>query len=876
MSSSFSHGILPVAKHVLDNGLTILVRSTKTIPKVAIQLWYGVGSKHEVAGKTGLAHLLEHMTFKGTDFLSETDIATATTKLSGSTNAFTSRDYTGYMFEFPTQHWHISLPLLAECMRDCSLKPDLLNSELRAVVQELKLYRDDYSATLLEEMMEKIFKGHSYEHPIIGYKQDLWQTTSQDLAQFYQQYYVPSNAVLVIVGDVDEQVAIAKAIEYFSAIPKLSYTSLDHQPFQSPSATTVTLHRDVQQPSCMMAFVVPGGHARLDYQLDVLSWLLGSGKGSKLYRILVDEEDLVLEVDAFIYDLFDHSLLCIEFEPKEVKDIDRVIIRIHELLTQFCKDPISDRELMRARKQTETDTLSALESLEKQAYMIGKYYLATGSENYLFTYLDHDDTSLRDALAKLLPYLDISKAHIGKLLPFEQGHEAAWTQALEAEDQQDEQALAGRLRQTTLEPAQFAQKVVAQPPSAFKYPQHQVVTLSNGLRVLFHHNPQIPRIELILELRAQFYYDPPELPGLHAFMSAMLVEGTDRLTSVELAQEIESHGMTLACAAGYIAMSMLTSDFPKGLQLLQEILTKSIFDAKSVEKVRQYMLASIKSHWDEPFEFVDDLVREALYQGHPYSKSRLGTLESIRNITREQLIACYREHITPSAARLSVVGDLRGNYLEDLAVLSQWQGPQIPEIQFPQLSPIVAREVRYPINRDQTVLCFAGRSVVRAHPDYDKLLIFDQVLTGSLLGSMDARLFKLREETGLFYTIGGSVIASADIQPGMILIKTLVSREHVAQAQKLIENLLVTVIDSTTQQEFETARDGIINSLVNNFETNRQMALAFLVLDRFNLPIDYFYRRIDDFYRINLPEVKEAAHRLMDNNPLIVFKVGRK
>jgi len=876
MDAHFARGMLPVVKYVLDNGLTLLVRPTKTIPKVAIQLWYAVGSRHEQPGKTGLAHLLEHMTFKGTDILSETDIAVVTSKLSGSTNAFTSRDYTGYMFEFPTQHWQVSLPLLAECMRDCTFKPDLLNSELRAVIQELKLYRDDYGATLLDELVQKIFKGHPYEHPIIGYKQDLWQATSADLHDFYRKYYTPNNAVLVVVGDVEPEQLRVLATEYLGPLERAPLAIPPIPAWHPPAGVTVTLHRDVQQPSCLVCFVVPGGKARLDYQVDVLSWMLGAGKGSLLYRTLVDEEDLVLDVDAYVYDLFEHSLLCIEVEPKQVADIDRIIARTHELIAQFCQLPIAEIALQRARKQTETDTLSALESLEKQAYMIGKYYLCTGSENYLFTYLEHDNNTLREDLAKLCTYLDATKAHLGKLLPFEAGHADTWIREQEQADADDERLLAKRLRHTALEPAQFAQQVAAQPPTPFQYPQHRVVALPNGLRVLFHHNPQVPRIEVILELKAQFFYDPPELPGLHAFMSVLLSEGTQRLNGVELAAEIESYGMTLASAAGYVAMSMLTPDFAKGLTILQEVLTTSTFAPEAVEKVREYLLASIRAHWDEPFEFVDDLVHKAIYEGHPYGQSRLGTLESIQKITREQLIECYRAHVTPAAARLCIVGDLSDNYLESLAVLNNWQGPAVPDKQFPPLKPVVAREIVYPMNRDQTVLCFAGRSVPRTHPDYDKLLVFDQVLSGSLLGSMNSRLFTLREETGLFYAIGGSVIANADRQPGMILIKTMTSREHVAQAESMIKKLLATVIDTITEDEFVTARDGIINSLVNNFETNRQMALAFLILDRFNLPPDYFYRRLDDFYRITLDEVKVAAHKLMDGNPLVVVKIGRK
>ena len=166
-----------VSKHVLDNGMTILVRPIHTVPKVSVQLWYNVGSKDEMDKERGIAHLIEHMTFKGTKKLSESDINFVTHMLSGSCNAFTSYDYTGYLFNFPTQHWKESFNIMADCMTNCSFKDYMLNSEMKAVIQELKMYRDRYERSLVDEMIGMIFADHPYHHPIIGYKQDLWSVS---------------------------------------------------------------------------------------------------------------------------------------------------------------------------------------------------------------------------------------------------------------------------------------------------------------------------------------------------------------------------------------------------------------------------------------------------------------------------------------------------------------------------------------------------------------------------------------------------------------------------------------------------------------------------------------------------------------------------
>ena len=210
--------IRKVFKSVLENGLTVLTLPFKLIPKVSIQLWYNVGSKDEKSGQKGIAHLIEHMIFKGTATLSECDINLITHKLSGYCNAFTSYDYTGYLFDFPTQHWHEALPIMADCMGNCTFKQEFLNSELKAVIQELKMYKDNYTASLIENLISTTFQDHPYHHPIIGYKQDLWSLTRDSLINFYNHHYIPNNATIGVDGDVDHEQVIEIANKNFGHI----------------------------------------------------------------------------------------------------------------------------------------------------------------------------------------------------------------------------------------------------------------------------------------------------------------------------------------------------------------------------------------------------------------------------------------------------------------------------------------------------------------------------------------------------------------------------------------------------------------------------------------------------------------------------------
>ncbi|HVW99224.1 MAG TPA: pitrilysin family protein, partial [Candidatus Babeliaceae bacterium] len=509
-----------VFRRTLANKMNVLVLSNHQIPKVSIQLWYNVGSKDEKSGEKGIAHLIEHMIFKGTTTLSESDINLITHKLSGVCNAFTSHDYTGYLFDLPAQHWQKALPIMSDCMQNSLFKEELLNSELKAVIQELKMYNDDYTSTLIEEMLAAIFTGHPYRYPVIGYKRDLWSLKREALVRFYKQYYVPQNATLVIVGDVSPEDAFHQAELHFASI--FNSTDIPQRDFyfaQDLIGQSVTLYRDVQQPIGLVAWVVPGAHTRQDYVLDIASWILGSGKGSRLYAKLVEELELVTDVEAFVYDLFEYGLFFINFQPKDIAAIPTIIQNINEEVQALAQRPPTEKEINRATKKTAMDFISLTESTQKQAYLLGKYYLATGDENYLSNYINYPQDKLAHAVQDLAQqYLRPAVTHQGKVLPLPAQEQPFWLEIQERSDKEDARVLSRITRETPVEEGVHVKTVTVEAPKPFDFPKAQKAMLSNGLEILYYHNPVSPKIDLILDFKAKSYYDPENLQGLQAFM----------------------------------------------------------------------------------------------------------------------------------------------------------------------------------------------------------------------------------------------------------------------------------------------------------------------------------------------------------------------
>lgn len=869
-----------VRKKVLKNGLTVLVVPQQTVPKVSVQLWYNVGSKDEKSGEKGIAHFIEHMIFKGTEKLSESDINMITHKLSGYCNAFTSYDYTGYLFDFPAHNWKEALPIMADCMRNCTFKEEFLYSELKAVIQELKMYNDDYGSTLVEKMIGAIFNDHPYHHPIIGYKHDLWSLQRDTLVNFYKKHYIPNNATLVIVGDVEEEVAFNEAEAHFEAIPAvLDYKkeTFCHNP--DIVAQSITLYRDVQKPIVLFAWTIPGIKDKKDYILDVMSWVIGAGRGARFYKLLVDEKKVATEVESFVYDLFDVGLFFVQVQPAEGIAVEEISQLIQRELDLLANGNISADELKRAIKKTEVDFVSLQEHNQKMAYVLGKYFTALGDEHYLEQYCDYPRKSLKSDIESIIGnYLRPTVMHRGMVLPIPEQEKKYWHTIQDYSDAQDKLVLSRITREAHVEEGSHVHAIVSQAASEpFNFPQAKICTLSNGLKVLYAHVPHIPKIDIVIDFKAKHFYDPQDKQGLSTLLFDCLQEGTKNYSAQELAQAVESYGMSLNTFPGHMSMSMLSSDLKNGLHILYDVLTQATFSAEGVEKVKTQILVDIANFWDSPSSFVGQLAREEVYKNHPYAKNILGSEQSIRSIVRNDLLKAYKEFITPHETRIAIVGDLSAYSIEQLCeqLLGTWEGPKAQELIFPALMPVHHHERNYTIARDQIVLAYAGLSVSRYDADFDKLLLFDQIFGGGVLQSMHSRLFELREQSGLFYTISGSLLARVDEQPGMSFIKTIVSPDRLSEAEKKIETVINNANVGITNNELEEARNAVINSLVDNFSSNKQMATTFLFLDTFGFPQNYFDHRAQQLEQVTVAEIKDAVAKILHTDRMVKIRIGR-
>ena len=416
---NMTSSVQKISKYTLKNGLTLLVCPKKFAPKVALQMWYNVGSKHEQPRERGMAHFIEHMIFKGThEMLSESDINAVSEKLSAYCNAFTAWDFTGYVFDVPIANWQQILPIFADCMTNCRFDQDHMNSEVKAVIQELKMYRDQFGSVLREALMPLIFEEHPYHYSIIGYKQDLWDMKQQDLVRFYKKYYQPNNAALVIVGDVNPDQVYELVKKEFESIPKGPQIERPHlfinDKFESK---TVSVYRDIEQSLVKFGFEIPGFVEKQAYFFEIIGYMLANGKGSRLYKRLVDELQIATSVNAGNQGLVDKDIFWISVVPKNEQVIPQIKQILLEEIYALSYQPIAEYELRRAIKFAQVSQQHLREDVHEQAFEIGYCWTTVQDPEYPFVSNLHTQQHVHErSVALLQEYFRPSLCHQAQLL----------------------------------------------------------------------------------------------------------------------------------------------------------------------------------------------------------------------------------------------------------------------------------------------------------------------------------------------------------------------------------------------------------------------------------------------------------------------------
>lgn len=424
---------LAVFEATLDNGLKVLLLEEPKAPVVTFHVWYRVGSRNEQFGRTGLAHLVEHMMFKGTEKIRAQEFSQLVRKNGGRDNAFTSQDYTGYFMTIAADRIELPLKLEPDRMVNLRLDPADVERERSVVMEERRLRtEDDPSSALWEEVQAAAFKAYPYGHPVIGWMEDLEQLTRTDVQNFYQTYYVPNNAVVVVVGDFDRTQLVPRIQEAFGSIsrgPDPPAIRSDEPP-QKGERRVMLKRPDARLPSLVVGYHVPNLQDPDSYALDVLEVILAGGKSARLYRQLVYEKRLALNAGAY-YSRVSAApdLFTLFASPLPGKTVDELEQALYAEIERLKTEPVSARELQKAKNQIEASFIFSQDSIFSLARQLASYEISAGWQ-YWEAYLPGIRAVTREDVQRVArQYFPEEKRTVGILIPGDQQAAASGQQS---------------------------------------------------------------------------------------------------------------------------------------------------------------------------------------------------------------------------------------------------------------------------------------------------------------------------------------------------------------------------------------------------------------------------------------------------------------
>ena len=412
---------LSVEKYQLPNGLQVLLHADDRIPQIYHLLLVKVGSKDEVEGKTGLAHLFEHMMFRGTATYTGEEYEEKLESIGAKNNAYTSRDHTGYEVTLPSVHLEMVLEMEAERLNSLQLTQDNFDKEREVVKEERRQRTDNNPNEIFEPIMKTVFPSHPYGRPVIGWMKDLEEMNLEDCKAFYRQYYSPNNAILILAGDFNVNKVKAWIEQYYGVLKPSQINRPDvHSEQEQKKNRTLVLNRSVQAPTLAFAYKGPKAGEKGTYSLEVLSRILTSGESSRLYQPLVYQHKLALSVGGMYYSLGDAGVFLIFVKMAPGASLEQVKKIVYEEVEKAYTKEVSQKELLKSTRNIMHEYVSAIKDLSGKANSLGVNEAYFDDYRQFFRDLEEfrkvtADTIKNEARRYLVP----EKSSVVELLPLE-------------------------------------------------------------------------------------------------------------------------------------------------------------------------------------------------------------------------------------------------------------------------------------------------------------------------------------------------------------------------------------------------------------------------------------------------------------------------
>lgn len=857
---------IPYTKYVLDNGLTLIVHEDHKVPIVAVNVWYHVGSKNEKFGKTGFAHLFEHLMFNGSENFDDDYFQVMERVGATDLNGTTSEDRTNYFQNVPTSA--VDLALWMESDRMGHLIGAITQAKLdeqRGVVQNEKRQGENQPYALAFDLITEgtYPTGHPYQHTVIGSMEDLDSASLEDVHEWFKTYYGAANAVLVVAGDIDAETAKVKVEKYFGDIPSgPPIAKYDTWVAKMKGEKRQVMQDRVPQSRIYKVWNVPEWGAEELAYLDLASDVLSLGKSSRLYKRLVYEDQIATAVSAYYSGGEIGSQFQIQATVKPGGDIAEVEKAIDEELAKFLKDGPTETELKRVKTRHIANFIKGIERIGGfggKSDILAQSMVYGGSPDHYKKYLSYIEKStvndVRETSSKWLS----DGVYVLEVVPFPK-----YNTAVVGADRT-------KLPET------------GTPPDA-KFPAVKTATLSNGLKVMLAERASVPVVNFNLMLDAGYAADQFALPGTAGLAMSMLDEGTEKLNAIEISDELDMLGANIGAGSNLdissVTLSTIKSTLDKSLELYADVILHPSFPESDLERLKKQKLSQIQNEKSSPIQMALRVFPGLVYgkehaYGLPFTGS--GYEETVVKISRDDLVKFHDTWFKPNNATLIVTGDISMDELQPKLekLFEDWETGEVPQ---KNISKVADRKkpVIYLMDKPgapQSII-FAGHLMPGRSADNNlEIETMNDILGGTFTSRIN---MNLREDKHWSYGSRSMILSARGQRPFLVfaLVQSDKTQESFSEVNREIREYLTT--NPATSDELDKIKLNNTLTLPGSWETNGAVGGSLAEMVRYGLPDDYFDTYSQRIKNLLLDDVRSAAKSTLKPDNMFWMVVGDK
>ena len=843
-------------QHTLANGLRVLLAPSRDAPVASFWVVYGVGSRNELPGLTGISHWVEHMMFKGTDRPESAQVMLAVNREGGTNNAFTSKDYTAYHETLPSDRIAMAVEIEADRMANCRFDPAETETERTVILSELQMYQDHPSYQLWEHVEAAAFAAHPYRHPVIGYEHDLRSMTRDDLYAHYRRHYSPANATVIVTGDIDPDALLATIDEHFGPIPAGEAVPAPRA-VEPPAVTErrLTLRCPAPTPDVIVAYRIPAASHPDTPALQVLDAVLSGGDGrmgksSRLYRSLVASGKASSAWSHAMMSI-DPSLFLVGASALPDGEVDQIEALLRVEIDRIKTEPITDVELARAKKQLTAAIEYGSESVTDQASWLAQW-TAMGDPGRSKTFVDELQAVTVDQVQAVL---DIGNPTIGHLIPTASASTAGGAA-----------------------PVAAMRRAGIGGPGAPTTPFERAVT-ANGVVVLSQAQPADPVVSTRIRIPAGSAYDPADRLGIAGVTAQLTTRGAAARSRKAFDQAVDDLGVQLSIASGRefveASITCLAADLPVALDLVAEAMTEPTFPDEELDRVRQETLAAIRQAENDTSTVASQGLRELLFAaGHPLRHSPLGDRDALAALTVERVRAFHGENYSTDGMVVAAAGGFAdGDALTRL--IDQRFGSWASRPRSPRPAPTASgdrmRSDHSVDGKQQVDVALGSLIPAPGHPGEHAFEVANVVL--GQLGMMGRIGERVRERDGMAYYAYSMVQQGTD--QSIWLASAGVDPSNVDAA---IAGMLDSVGGMRTahirEDELSDAQRYLTGVLPLRLETNAGIARLLMAIEQFGYGLDYVATYPDRVRSVSLADVQRVLSEWLPASTIAISTAG--